>query len=72
MRNAEEGTQSNVILAPSAPALFLAKWQKFFLENLLLARFLCWRDVSRELYFREDFELFFHIGVKKHSKSSHK
>ena len=39
--------------------------QKFFLENLLLVRFLCWRDISRDLFFRQDFELFFHIGVKK-------
>ena len=33
--------------------------KKFFLENLLLARFLSWRDISRDLFFREDFELFF-------------
>ena len=39
--------------------------QKYFLENLLLARFSCWRDISRDLFFSEDFELFFHIGVKK-------
>ena len=40
--------------------------QKFFFFNLLLARFLCWRDISGDLFFfREDFELFFHIGVKK-------
>ena len=38
--------------------------QKFFLENLLLARFLCWRDLSRDLFFREDFELFLHINMK--------
>ena len=39
--------------------------QKFFLENLSLARFICWRDISRDLVFSEDFELFFIIGVKK-------
>ena len=39
--------------------------QKFFLENLLLARFLCWRDISRDLFFREGFEVFFHINIKK-------
>ena len=25
--------------------------QKYFLENLLLDRFLCWRDISRDLFF---------------------
>ena len=33
--------------------------QKFFLENLLLARFLYWSDISRDFFFSEDFELFF-------------
>ena len=53
------------MLTLSAPALFLAKCKSFFLENLLLARFLCWREISGDLFLSEDFELFFHIGVKK-------
>ena len=70
------GTQDNeplltlfndeIILTLSAPALFSAKYKSFLLENLLLARFLCWRDISRDLFFREGFEVFFfHINMKK-------
>ena len=53
-------------LTLSVPALFSAKCKRFFLENLLLAWFLCWRDISRDLFFREGFEVvFFHINMKK-------
>ena len=43
-----------------------------FLGNLYPASFLRWRDIPRDLFFREDFELFFHIGVEKTEKSSQK
>ena len=41
----------------------------FFLDNLLLARFLCWRDISRDLVFREGFEVFFFFFAYKHEKN---
>ena len=46
--------------------MILAKCKFFclFFENLLLARFLCWRDISRDLFFAKILN-FFHIGVKK-------
>ena len=52
-------------LTLSAPALFLARCKSFFLENLYLASFLCWRDISRDLFFKRRLWTFFHIGVKK-------
>ena len=60
------------MLALSAPALFSAKYKSFFFENLLLALFLCWRDISGDLLFREGFEVFFHTNIKKNEKSSQK
>ena len=39
---------------------------KVFIENLLLARFLCWRDISRDLFFYEKgLKFFFRINMKK-------
>ena len=37
----------------------------FFLENLLQARFLCWRDISRDLFLERGLKFFFHINIKK-------
>ena len=52
---------------PFSASPIFGQVQKFFLENLLLARFLCWRDISRDLFFffRERFEVIFHINMKK-------
>ena len=33
--------------------------QKFFLENLLLARFFCWRDISRDLFLEKGLKFLF-------------
>ena len=53
----------------SAPALFSAKYKRFFLENLLLVRFLCWRDISRDFFFffflEKGLNSFFRINMKK-------
>ena len=49
----------NQTINPFSASPVFGQVQKFFLENLLLAWFLCWRDISRDLSFREDFELFF-------------
>ena len=45
--------------------------QKFFSENLLLARFLCWRDISRDLFLAKTLN-FFSYRSEKTGKSSHK
>ena len=45
--------------------------QKFFLENLLLARFFCWRDISRDLFLAKTLK-FFSYRSEKTGKSSHK
>ena len=48
-----------MIVNPFSASLKIGHVQKFFLENLYLASFLCWRDMSRDPFFlREDFELF--------------
>ena len=36
---------------PISASPIFGQVQKFFLENLLLARFLCWRDISRDFFF---------------------
>ena len=63
-----------VTLTLSTPALFSAKYKSFFFFfNLLLAQFLCWRDISRDLFiFREGFEFFFSYKQEKNEKSSQK
>ena len=53
------------VLNPFGANPIFGQVQKFFLENLLLARFLCWRDISRDLFFREGVEVFFHMNMKK-------
>ena len=54
---------------PFSASPIFSQVQKFFLENLLLARFLCCRDTSRDqlYFFREDWTFFFfsiHINKK--------
>ena len=62
-------TADMLTLTLSMPALFSAKYKSFF-ENLLLARLLCWRDISRDPFFREGFEFFFSYKHETNEKSS--
>ena len=64
---------SSTKLNPFSASPIFGQVQKFFLENLLLARFLCWRDISRDLFFfREGFEVFFSYKHEKNEKSNQK
>ena len=56
----------NISINPFSASPIFGQVQNFFLENLLLAWFLCWRDISRDLFFfREGLKFFFHINMKK-------
>ena len=56
-------TVVSFILILSCPSRFLAKYKS--LRNFIASLDLCWRDISGDLFFRERFELFFHIDMKK-------
>ena len=41
----------HMLFNPFSASPIFGQIQKFFLENLLLARFLFWRDISRDTFF---------------------
>ena len=57
---------------PFSASPIFGQVQKFFLENLLLAQFLCWRDISRDLFLEKTLKFFFSYKHEKNEKSSQK
>ena len=53
------------ILTLSAPALFSAKYKIFFRNFIAISVFMLERSIKRPFFFREGFEVFFHINMKK-------
>ena len=47
----------------------LFRVQKYFLENLWLASFLCWRDISRDLFVEKTLTFFSYMRGKAEKSS---
>ena len=57
---------------PFSASPIFSQVQKFFLENLLVARFLCWRNISRDLFLEKGLKFLFHINMKKMKNQARK